>query len=96
MIMTPQKWTVIKTGQATNLIDFSYLEAWRCAIQEVRYSINSASLDQVWALQPCESGTAGAMVNSNPFLTVSEPIDSVSVRLTFRDGTASQTYTARP
>ena len=73
------------------LVYFTHLEAYRCGIAAVRYSINTDALDRDWMLQPCDRKKPHNITTDNPYIAL--PLGaakSITVQLTFKDGGKSQ------
>lgn len=89
--MTEANWIALRDFNGQQLVYFTHLESWRCGIAQVRYSVNSDALDQVWQLQPCDQQNPNAVTTDKPYIAFpGGSVQSVAVQLTYRDGTTSQ------
>lgn len=95
--MTKANWVAFRDYGGRQLIYFTHLEAWRCGIARVAYSINDDSLGDEWQLQPCDPEKPNEVTTDKPYLSLPEgSASSIAVRLTFSDGTESETQVFRP
>jgi hypothetical protein len=95
--MTRSNWVSIRDWQGNQLIYFTHLEAWRCGIARVRYSVNSDALDREWKLSACDPANPNAIGTDKPYVTLpGGSVTSVSVQVTYADGTASDIVRATP
>lgn len=95
--MTQSNWVSFRDFNGKQLIYFTHLESYTCGIKEVRYSINSDDLDKVWELQPCDTKNPMAITKDIIYLTM--PLGtakSISVQVTFADGTKSEILRKNP
>lgn len=91
LLLTKANWLTVRDFNGKQLIYFTQLESWRCGISEVRYSVNSDALDQVWTLQPCDPANPNAITTDRPYVSLpAGTASSVSVQLTFKDGSKSE------
>jgi hypothetical protein len=93
LAMTQSSWMHFRDYNGQQLIYFTHLEVYRCAIAKVRYSLNTTRLDQSWDLAPCDPDDPHAIDAENypPYVTL--PLGSASwaaIQLTFPDGTQSK------
>lgn len=89
--MTKANWVAFRDFNGQQLVYFTHLEAWRCGISAVRFSINSEALDQSYQLQPCDPANPNAITTDRPYIAL--PLgsaQSVTVQLTYADGTMSE------
>ena len=101
MILTmPQmqsNWVSFRDYNGHQLIYFSILEAYKCGIRKVAYSINSEALDQEWRLQPCNPKKQQEVTTNRPYLSL--PLGTakfIAVQLTFNDNSKSPVVRKRP
>ena len=88
--MTEDSWVHFRDFNGRQLIYFTHLEVYRCGITKVRYSLNSDALDQEYSLQPCNPENPNAVTTDRPYISL--PLGtakSISVEITFEDGTKS-------
>ncbi|HDL17276.1 MAG TPA: hypothetical protein ENH27_05490 [Rhizobiales bacterium] len=88
--MTRGSWAYFRDYNGRQFIYFTHLEAYRCGISQVRYSLNTQALDKVWTLQPCDPKAPQKITTGTPYITL--PLGTASkiaVQLTFNDGTRS-------
>ncbi|MFN3972287.1 MAG: hypothetical protein ACK4L4_13105 [Gemmobacter sp.] len=56
--MTKANWVAVREYDGQDLLYFTHLLAWRCGMNAVRFSVNTANVDHEWPLEPCYEGTA--------------------------------------
>ncbi len=54
--MTRSNWVALRPWEGAELLYFTHIEGWRCAVSAVEYSINGAA-PVAWELAPCQVGT---------------------------------------
>ena len=89
--MTRGSWAYFRDYNGRQLVYFTHLEAYRCGIAAVRYSINTDALDRDWMLQPCDRKKPHNITTDKPYIAL--PLGaakSITVQLTFKDGGKSQ------
>jgi hypothetical protein len=65
--------------------------SYRCAIREVRGGIDSAVPDRVLKMPPCDPRDPSAIPHdAQPYLKLAPSTQTVSVELTYRDGSVSE------
>lgn len=97
LLMTKDRWVGFRDYNGQQLIYFTHLEAWRCGISSVRYSVNSTALDQEWRLQPCDPDNPNAVTTDKPYISLPlNSAQSISVQLTFSGGAVSEVETYAP
>jgi hypothetical protein len=65
--------------------------SYRCAIREVRVGIDTAVPDKVLKMPPCDIRDPSAIPDgAQPYLKLAPSTQSVSVELTYRDGSVSE------
>jgi hypothetical protein len=78
------------------LVYYSQLMSFRCAIREARIGIDSAVPDKVLKMPPCDPRDPSSIPHdSTPYLKLAPSTKSVSVELTYRDGSVSEIKTFR-
>lgn len=78
------------------LVYYTQLMSFRCAIREARIGIDSAVPDKVLSMPPCDPRDPSAIpANALPYLKLAPTTKSVSVELTYRDGSVSEIKTFR-
>jgi hypothetical protein len=78
------------------LLYFTHLVSYRCAIRQVRFGIDTTLPDRTFALPPCDQKDPAAIPgNAQIFLKLPPSTQSVSVELTYRDGSVSELKTFR-
>lgn len=87
-------WVLFQELADRQLVNFIPLVALTCGIAQVRYSVNSDALDRSFALPPCDREYlfhAPFRMTQSEMAVVLEPgtARSVSVQVTFTDGTQS-------
>lgn len=93
--MTAGSWLSFRDFNGL-LLYYTHLVSYRCAIRQVRIGINSAVPDRSLALPPCNQKDPMAIPsNAQPYLKVPPATVSVSVELTYQDGSVSEIKTFR-
>ncbi len=88
--MTASSWLSFREFNGL-LIYYTHLVSYRCAIREVRIGIDSTVPDKVIQLPPCNTREPHAIPsNVMPYLKLPPNTKSVSVELTFKDGSLSE------
>jgi len=89
---TRANWIAVREFDGKDLLYFTQLLSWRCGLSEIRYGLNGATADKVWAMEPCydtePQPNALKMEGAEIFLT--EPLGSIqtiSISVTYDDGT---------
>ena len=73
------------------LVYYTHLMSYRCAIREVRVGIDSTVPDKVLKMPPCDPRDPVAIPHdAQPYLKLAPQTKSVSVELTYRDGSVSE------
>ena len=79
-----------------NLLYYTQLVSFRCAIRQAFIGLDDAPVDRALVLPPCDERDPYAMpADTKPYLTIPKTTRSVSVRLIYADGTASDVKTVR-
>jgi hypothetical protein len=93
--MTATSWLSFREFNGL-LVYYTHLMSYRCAIREVRVGIDSAVPDKVLKMPPCDPRDPSAIPHdSQPYLKLAPATKSVSVELTYRDGSISEIKTFR-
>lgn len=93
--MTATSWLSFRDYNGL-LVYYTHLMSYRCAIREVRIGIDSAVPDKVLNMPPCNPrDPSGIPHEANPYLKLAPATKSVSVELTYRDGSVSEIKTFR-
>ena len=88
--MTATSWLSFREFNGL-LVYYTHLMSYRCAIREVRVGIDSAVPDKVLKMPPCDVRDPSAIPHdANPYLKLAPTTRSVSVELTYRDGSVSE------
>jgi hypothetical protein len=88
--MTATSWLAFREFNGL-LVYYTHLMSYRCAIREVRVGIDSAVPDKVLKMPPCDPRDPSAIPHdSQPYLKLAPATRSVSVELTYRDGSVSE------
>jgi hypothetical protein len=73
------------------LLYYTHLMSYRCAIREVRVGIDTTVPDKVLKMPPCDPRDPMAIPgDAQPYLKLAPATQSVSVELTYRDGSVSE------
>lgn len=95
--LTRANWVHFRDFNGRQLIYFTHLEVYRCGILQVRYGLNGGPLDRIYELQPCDEARPNEVTTDRPYLSL--PLgtaESISILLTFEDGTESAVVTQSP
>ncbi len=93
--MTAGSWLMFREYNGL-LLYYTQLMSYRCAIREVRIGIDSTVPNRVVALGACDPKQPYAIPeNALPYLKLPPATKMVSVELTYRDGSVSETKTFR-
>jgi hypothetical protein len=93
--MTATSWLSFRDFNGV-LVYYTHLMSYRCAIREVRVGIDSAVPDKVVKMPPCDPRDPSVIPHdATPYLKLAPTTRSVSVELTYRDGSVSEIKTFR-
>ncbi|MGQ0686911.1 caspase family protein [Bradyrhizobium sp.] len=93
--MTATSWLSFRDYNGL-LVYYTHLMSYRCAIREARIGIDSAVPDKVLKMPACNPRDPSAIPHdANPYLKLSPATKSVSIELTYRDGSVSEIKTFR-
>ena len=88
--MTATSWLSFREFNGL-LVYYTHLMSYRCAIREVRVGIDSTVPDKVLKMPPCDPRDPSAIPHAaQPYLKLAPATKSVSVELTYRDGSVSE------
>jgi uncharacterized caspase-like protein len=88
--MTATSWLSFREFNGL-LVYYTHLMSYRCAIREVRVGIDSTVPDKVLKMPPCDPRDPSAIPHdATPYLKLAPATKSVSVELTYRDGSVSE------
>jgi len=88
--MTATSWLSFREYNGL-LVYYTHLMSYRCAIREVRVGIDSTVPDKVLPMPPCDPKDPSAIpYEAKPYLKLAPATKSVSVELTYRDGSVSE------
>ena len=88
--MTATSWLSFREFNGL-LVYYTHLMSYRCAIREVRVGIDSTVPDKVLKMPPCNPRDPSVIPHdSQPYLKLAPATKSVSVELTYRDGSVSE------
>jgi hypothetical protein len=88
--MTATSWLSFREFNGL-LVYYTHLMSYRCAIREVRIGIDSTVPDKVLKMPPCDMRDPVAIPHeATPYLKLAPQTRSVSVELTYRDGSVSE------
>jgi hypothetical protein len=88
--MTATSWLSFREFNGL-LVYYTHLMSYRCAIREVRVGIDSAVPNKVLKMPPCDIRDPSAIPDgAQPYLKLAPSTQSVSVELTYRDGSVSE------
>ncbi|WP_407192331.1 caspase domain-containing protein [Bradyrhizobium sp. STM 3566] len=93
--MTSTSWLSFRVFNGL-LVYYTHLVSHRCAIREVRIGIDTAVPNQVLKMPPCDMRDPSAISAGMPlYMKLAPSTQSVSVELTYRDGSVSEIKTFR-
>ena len=88
--MTSTSWLSFREFNGL-LVYYTHLVSYRCAIREVRIGIDTAVPNQVLKMPPCDMRDPSAVTAGMPlYMKLAPSTKSVSVELTYRDGSVSE------
>jgi hypothetical protein len=88
--MTATSWLSFREFNGL-LVYYTQLMSYRCAIREARVGIDSSVPDKVLKMPPCDPRDPSVIPgDAVPYLKLPAAIKSVSVELTYRDGSLSE------
>ena len=88
--MTATSWLSYREFNGL-LVYYTHLMSYRCAIREVRFGIDSTVPDKVLKMPPCNPRDPSVIPHdATPYLKLAPQTRSVSVELTYRDGSVSE------
>lgn len=88
--MTATSWLSFREFNGL-LVYYTHLVSYRCAIREVRIGIDSAVPNQVLKMPPCDMRDPSAITAGMPlYMKLAPATQSISVELTYRDGSVSE------
>jgi hypothetical protein len=88
--MTATSWLSFREFNGL-LVYYTHLMSYRCAIREVRVGIDSTVPDKILKMPPCDLRDPSVIPHdATPYLKLAPATKSVSVELTYRDGSVSE------
>jgi hypothetical protein len=88
--MTATSWLSFREFNGL-LVYYTHLMSYRCAIREARVGIDTTVPDKVLKMPPCDTRDPSAIPHDAvPYLKLPPATKSVSVELTYRDGSVSE------
>ena len=85
--MTAGSWLSFRDYEGKVLLYFSQLLSYRPIIKEIRYSLNSDKVDQIYKFKPSDKMYVTG--DELPFIYVPADSQFASVQVTYKDGTTS-------
>ena len=93
--MTAGSWLSFREYNGL-LLYYTHLMSYRCAIRQFRIGLDSTVPDRTIAMPPCNQKDPMAIpADAQPYLKVPPATGSVSVEITYRDGSVSEVKTFR-
>jgi hypothetical protein len=90
--MTKASWVAFRNYDGRQLIYFTHLVVYRCGLSEIRYSIDSDTLDQRFETPPCDPQRPNEIPADHlPYLSL--PLGSaktIAVQPVYADGEAGE------
>lgn len=87
-------WISYRDYDGRRLVYFTHLISYRCAIDTVRYGLDTDTPDTVFDLGPCDPGNPHAIPSDGPgsivHTDVPKSVGSISVQLIYADGSQSE------
>jgi DNA-binding winged helix-turn-helix (wHTH) protein len=94
--MTRGSWLSFGKSSSGGLLYYTHLMTYRCAIREARIGVDSTMPNRVVPLGDCDpKDPYGIPADAQPYLKLPPTTQMVSVELTYRDGSVSETKTFR-
>jgi hypothetical protein len=91
LAQTSQAWVSFRVWNDETLAYFSHLVSYRYAIKEIRYSLNSDRLDQVFPLTPPDPHNPHAVTaDTQIHITIPKTTRYIAVQVRFADGDTSK------
>ena len=88
---TTGSWLAFRNS-APNILYYTHIASYRCAIREFRVGIDKEAPDRVVKLAPCDMrDPAGNPSNVDTHLWIDPSVDFASAQLVYQDGTVSET-----
>ncbi|KIZ44823.1 peptidase C14, caspase catalytic subunit p20 [Rhodopseudomonas palustris] len=88
--MTATSWLSFREFSGL-LVYYTHLMSYRCAIREAKVGIDTSVPDKVLTMPPCDLKDPSSIPHqAKPYLKLSPNVKSVSVELTYRDGSVSE------
>ena len=88
---TTGSWLAFRNS-APNILYYTHIASYRCAIREFRVGIDKEAPDRVVKLAPCDMrDPAGNPSNVDTHLWIDPSVDFASAQLVYQDGTVSKT-----
>jgi hypothetical protein len=88
--MTATSWLSFRQFNGL-LVYYTHLMSYRCAIREVRIGIDSSVPDRALKMPPCDPLDPVAIPHdATPYLKLPPATKTISVELTYRDGSVSE------
>lgn len=87
---TKNGWLQFGANGDKVLLHFSQLASWRCAIDKVAYGIDTDATPRTFPLEPCDPKNPN-VVKGQTYIEVPAQTRYASVRVTYKDGTRSET-----
>lgn len=87
-----QKWVEGRAwDEGSQLVYFTTLVTQSCGLAKIEYGADKATPDTVFPLPPCDPERPGAIgADTETYLRFAKPLASMSVRLTYSDGSQSE------
>lgn len=87
---TKNSWVAVREWQGQDLVYFTHLLTWRCGLDKIQYSINTASADKNWDFVPCDEAAANPMALPSQQKIYGRfdlnSVQSITVKITYDDG----------
>lgn len=83
-------WIAFDASGNKGLVYFTHILSYRCAIKDVTYGLNDGPLDKRIEMPACDAENPYAIPNDyQPYFKVGDDIKSMSMQITYSDGTQS-------
>ena len=89
---TKQQWVTLQYKDGYDMLNFTYLNGWRCGIDSIEFIINETDVYSGVIFPPCDNPNQLSLdSNDGPTTLLFDgfSVQSVTIRIFFTDGTVS-------
>lgn len=97
--LTKSNWIQFRNYQDTQFVYFTHFLSWKCALKEIRYSVNSKDLAHSFPLPDCNPDSPFHVNPEKDLVYLSFPLGeakTVSIQVIFKDDTESAVRSFKP